>query len=127
MHLYLVTNTMTGTQYVGKTIRPLPARWKEHLYRAHRGSESHLHRAIRKYGADAFKIQAFPFEPQDERSLNEWEKFLIAALACRSVPNLPLTFVKLSPPNVKPSEPAHNRFGPRPVLLSRDVTFRLSI
>ncbi len=80
--LYLVTNTKCPyrTQYIGKTVQQLSKRWASHLYYARRGSKFHLHRAIRKYGTEAFTLETIHTVAQDEESLNEWEMFFIAAL-----------------------------------------------
>ena len=82
--LYLITNTVTGVQYVGKTIGTIKKRWRAHKHssrhEARRDSKSYLHNAIRKYGTSAFTIEVIHTVAQDERSLNEWEMFYIAAL-----------------------------------------------
>ena len=57
-YIYRITNTTTGDFYVGKTERNLPRRFKEHCYAAKYGSQTHLHRAIRKYGVASFVIEA---------------------------------------------------------------------
>ena len=51
---YLLTNTVTGLRYVGKTTQTLEARWKRHVRDAVRQRRVMLHRAILKYGAAAF-------------------------------------------------------------------------
>lgn len=55
MLIYLLFCLLSGKAYVGQTIHTLDWRWKQHCYEAKRGCEFHLHRAIRKYGADAFE------------------------------------------------------------------------
>jgi group I intron endonuclease len=55
--IYLITNTVNGKQYIGKTTRTMEVRWYFHLDAAKRGSQTHLHRAIRKHGADAFLVE----------------------------------------------------------------------
>jgi hypothetical protein len=55
-NLYLVRNLIDGSMYVGQTIRLVEKRWKQHLYQARKGVETHLHRAIRKYGAENFVV-----------------------------------------------------------------------
>jgi len=54
MIVYLAHNRTNGKGYVGKTKRPLEARVDEHLRYAKNGCPWLFHRAIRKYGADAF-------------------------------------------------------------------------
>jgi group I intron endonuclease len=81
---YLITNTVNGKMYVGKTTTTIKKRWRDHLSDARRCRlHSLLHRAIRKYGADKFVVQ--PLEPlefnlDDEPSLNEWERLMIRLL-----------------------------------------------
>ena len=55
--VYIATNTVNGKQYVGQTRRSLEKRWQLHLQSARNGSTGALHRAILKYGAEAFKIE----------------------------------------------------------------------
>ena len=55
--VYLVTNTVNGKRYVGVTTAKLARRLYEHVYDANRHKNKCIfHRAIRKYGQDAFKI-----------------------------------------------------------------------
>lgn len=54
--IYLVTNTISGRQYIGQTRRALPRRWQGHLQLARKGLNTALARAIRKHGADAFEL-----------------------------------------------------------------------
>jgi group I intron endonuclease len=55
--VYLLTNQVTGDTYVGITTRAVRARWKEHTYKANgRRCTTWLHRAIRKYGPEAFSV-----------------------------------------------------------------------
>src|SRR5713101_3223654 len=79
--LYLITNTVTGQQYVGKTTRDIRTRWKEHLKDAKVNRHQYrLHRAIRKYGAGSFTVETIHTLAQDAASLNQWEVFYIEAL-----------------------------------------------
>jgi group I intron endonuclease len=52
--IYLLTNTVNGKTYVGVTTKGLDVRWAQHYNAANRNSSVYLHRAIRKYGKDAF-------------------------------------------------------------------------
>lgn len=56
-HIYLITNTINGKQYIGCTIKPIEKRWRGHLNEARRGCAYALHRAIRKYGAKSFQVE----------------------------------------------------------------------
>lgn len=55
--VYLVTNTVNGKVYVGKTQQPLSARWGQHVSAAKSGrNHMPILRAIRKYGPKAFTL-----------------------------------------------------------------------
>ena len=57
--LYRVTNTLNGEFYIGKT-HNYEKRWYQHRWNARNGLETHLYRAIRKYG-----VENFAFTPVD--------------------------------------------------------------
>ena len=83
MQLYLVTNTIDGTMYVGKTVKTIATRWSEHKSHAKRGANTHLHRAIRKYGAQAFIVEPLVLLKEDftdDVSLNDGERLMIRLL-----------------------------------------------
>ncbi len=52
--MYRVTHKETGHDYVGISIHPRK-RWKEHEYEVRRHSKTPFHRALAKYGPDAFE------------------------------------------------------------------------
>lgn len=52
--VYQATNRVNGKRYVGSTIRPLKVRKYRHHTDANNGATTAFHRAIRKYGKDAF-------------------------------------------------------------------------
>lgn len=53
--IYCHTHIATGRQYVGQTMRTMEVRWKRHVADAKLGhTRSPFHRAIAKYGPDAF-------------------------------------------------------------------------
>jgi group I intron endonuclease len=54
--IYAITCKMTGKVYVGQTVQPLKKRIKGHLDAVCNGSRLPLHRAIRKYGWNAFEV-----------------------------------------------------------------------
>lgn len=56
--VYRIINLKNSKQYVGITSRSVEVRWAEHISDAKNGSPQVLHRAIRKYGPEAF--QAVP-------------------------------------------------------------------
>lgn len=54
--LYCLENLFDGKKYVGYTCRPsIDSRINEHFKCAKRGADSHLYKAIRKYGKENFK------------------------------------------------------------------------
>lgn len=57
MHtIYLITNILNCKQYVGQTRQTIRQRWNSHVGDSKR-SNSHIARAIKKYGKQAFKIE----------------------------------------------------------------------
>lgn len=81
-YIYCVTNHKNGKKYVGQTVRCVSWRWKEHLACSFRESakdyDVSLHKAIRKYGIDAFSIETL--ETCDAKDLDSKEVEWIAAL-----------------------------------------------
>ena len=57
MLIYKVTNLHNGKQYVGQTRESVERRWTKHLSAAARGSNTTLHKAIRKYGKALFSLE----------------------------------------------------------------------
>jgi len=53
--IYLVRNRLNGKCYLGKTEQSLQARKANHQCRAKKGSDAFFHRALCKYGFDAFE------------------------------------------------------------------------
>jgi len=57
-YIYLVTNKITGEQYVGKTIRAVGVRWKQHIRKARsKNRVGYIDYAINKYGAKNFDVK----------------------------------------------------------------------
>lgn len=56
-YIYLITNLVNGKLYVGCTRVSIARRWAQHCSAARKGSSLAIHRAIRKYGVDNFKIE----------------------------------------------------------------------
>jgi group I intron endonuclease len=66
--LYLLTNIVNGKRYVGVSVDP-PARWRQHKWAALRaGAKSALYNAIRKYGAESFKLSILEWCDSRERA-----------------------------------------------------------
>lgn len=76
--IYIITNTVTKDTYIGKTINSIKRRWRGHCYSANYGSETHLHRAIRKYGVHSFIVEELDNDYED---INVAEKYWIAKLS----------------------------------------------
>lgn len=55
--IYVATNNVNGKRYVGMTSMALRRRVQSHLQVAAKGSQTILHNAIRKHGADAFTFE----------------------------------------------------------------------
>jgi group I intron endonuclease len=56
MRVYCIENTVNGKKYVGVTRNTIQNRFKKHVYDARYGSQTSLHRSIRKHGKRAFII-----------------------------------------------------------------------
>lgn len=68
MHVYKITNTVTGRVYIGATSGCLMARLKQHSYAA-----TAIGRAIRKYGIGCFTIEAI-YKAKNKAELNKREQ-----------------------------------------------------
>jgi len=80
MIIYLITNTINNKKYIGKTTKLLDERFRGHINTAKYGSNSYLHRAIRKHGHDNFVISVLEDNISCEIILNEKEMFWIKKL-----------------------------------------------
>lgn len=79
--VYLVTCLPTGKRYVGMTQRDATGklRWVAHLELASSGYRGLLHRAIRKYGKDNFRLEVLAVR-KTLKSLQKSERFFIKKL-----------------------------------------------
>lgn len=55
--VYQIKNRVNEESYIGFTSRRLSRRWNEHLSMARRHSQTHLHRAMRRYGIENFRFE----------------------------------------------------------------------
>jgi group I intron endonuclease len=80
--IYVVTNTVTGEQYVGQTRQKAVRRWKCHINTAHSEAapKYRLAHAILEYGKAAFEF-AEVFSAFDAKTLDTVEMNLIAEFA----------------------------------------------
>jgi group I intron endonuclease len=85
MYVYLITNTVTGKRYVGKTERTVEWRWTCHVRAINRSHRPLISSAIAKYGAENFKIETLS-ACTNPRTLCDVERFWIRHLSTK-VPN----------------------------------------
>lgn len=78
--IYCATSP-SGKRYVGQSRGTLAARRRKHYADARNGSESHFHRALRKYGD---KMHWAIIAEPPLHCLNEYEQFYIAEFGCRA-------------------------------------------
>jgi len=65
-YVYSIRNSVSGKQYVGKSIDP-EFRWQSHQYNVQKDWSSKLYRALKKHGLDAFTFEVlFEYETEDE-------------------------------------------------------------
>jgi len=82
--IYLARNTVNGKGYVGRTTRTLKERMKRHLEDAKRECVCAFHRAIQKYGLDAFEWLIFYQDDDNDRDwMDWWERRFIRKLGTR--------------------------------------------
>lgn len=74
-YVYLITNTINQKKYVGITTRSIEKRWKEHINASNCESYSNyndlLHKAIRHYGKDNFKVECIDTSDSEEDLKNK--------------------------------------------------------
>lgn len=80
-YIYKITNKINGKMYIGKTVRTIEERWKEHLRDINRRSfeKRPLYNAMNKYGSENFYIEQIE-EVKDVNNLNDRECFWIETL-----------------------------------------------
>ena len=77
MFIYKIINKINNKVYIGQSIRPIEQRFQRHINDAINNTlDTHLARAIRKYGKDNFSIELIDTATtQDE--LNSKEQYWI--------------------------------------------------
>lgn len=73
--IYVIHNTVNEKYYIGQTMQPLQARWKNHKACSKVG-RCHIHQALRKYGANAFRVSVVAYAESEEQ-LNALESLWI--------------------------------------------------
>lgn len=77
MFIYKITNTINNKIYIGQTINPIEKRFKRHINDAiNNVLDTHLARAIRQYGPDAFIIEEID-KATTQQELNKKEQYYI--------------------------------------------------
>jgi len=74
--IYKIINLINDCKYFGQTIKTLERRFKEHIDSSEKDGGYFLHKAIRKYGIDNFKIEVVCRCP--ESLLDKMETYYIA-------------------------------------------------
>lgn len=74
--IYKVTNLVNNKIYIGQTTNSLNIRKTQHISDARNNSDMLLHKAIRKYGEDAFKWEVID-KAYSKEELNNKEKYWI--------------------------------------------------
>jgi len=81
MIIYKITNKINNDFYIGKTKNSLNKRFYQHKYNAYnKESQTHIHRAIRKYGYENFIIEKID-EAETLNDLNQKEIAIIKNLS----------------------------------------------
>ena len=76
---------INGKKYYGQTKRDNPwDRIKGHLYKAGKGKKTHLYDAIRKYGAENFKVYWLHYKCLTKEKADSYEKYYILANDARN-------------------------------------------
>lgn len=73
--VYKITNNVTGESYIGKTIRTIDERFKEHCHGTERddGRRSQLQKAMARYGYENFSIELLMDGIETQERLDEVE------------------------------------------------------
>jgi group I intron endonuclease len=78
MIIYKITNIINGRVYIGQTVMTLARRWSQHSTSK---KNSPMYNAFRKYGREAFTIEAICSALSPEH-LNELEQYFIKKYDC---------------------------------------------
>jgi len=71
MIIYCIINMKNSKKYVGVTKKNKNARFSQHRYQAQKGSNLHLHQAMRKYGTDQFIVDILEEVTDENKNLRE--------------------------------------------------------
>ena len=76
MRIYLIRNLLNGKGYVGQTRGSVATRFCRHRASANAGSDLAIHRAMRKYGNENFRVEVLD-SCDSQSQLNELEQYYI--------------------------------------------------
>ena len=76
-YIYKITNQVNGKSYIGKTLKTVEDRWKEHIEESQRVHKEHrpLYAAMKKYGIENFFIEEI--ESCSDLELSNRERYWI--------------------------------------------------
>lgn len=77
--LYAVTHIATARVYVGISVKPRH-RWNQHWHDCQREPEGYFHRALAKYGRDAFRWQVVHWFDSPEEAKSAERAFIAAGV-----------------------------------------------
>lgn len=80
MLIYMIENILNGKFYIGKTVKTVEERFKQHIRCAKRGVNRKLYDTMNHYGIDQFVFYVIEDNIQSEDVLNEREKYWITKL-----------------------------------------------
>lgn len=80
MLIYMIENILNGKFYIGKTVKTVQERFKQHIQRAQKRINLKLYDAMNHYGIDKFVVHVIEDNIQSEDILNEREIYWIAKL-----------------------------------------------
>ena len=78
-NIYIITNDLNDKVYIGYTSQTISRRFYTHCWEAQNNNNdtSYLHKAIRKYGKEHFKISLIESFNEEEKDWKELEKYYI--------------------------------------------------
>lgn len=77
-YIYKITCSKSNKIYIGKSTIPVEQRWHRHVRDAYQTLDTHLARAIRLYGEEAFNIEIIDTCEENHDILKAREKYWIA-------------------------------------------------
>ena len=82
MIIYQITNKINGDCYIGKTSKTIEERFQRHIYNSNYNIDTHLCRAMRKYGADNYSIEILESQVS-VKNIDAREKYYIETIKPR--------------------------------------------